>query len=269
MEGGEKKHEASEQKLKRVRREGQVAKSPVFTQVFQLVGVVSGVFWSLELFWSTSEILLYYTDVSNVRDVGDPHFARWCEVWGRVIWKSVACILLGGLVGTVFGEVLQVGIQVSLKPLAFEAKKVSPLSGCKRLKEQVCSSWLLFVKFLGASTVTFLVISYYADRISLWWLLPSASLAAQSSRMFSTFFAGVVGFWITLAVLERVYKVYRFRRQQRMTDEEVRRESKESDGDPYIRSQRTALHQELAMSEISARVKKARVVIVKRKDVQS
>ena len=50
-----------------------------------------------------------------------------------------------------------------------------------------------------------------------------------------------------------------------MTDVEMKREVKDSEGDALIRSHRRALQRELAFSEVAARVKKARVVIVKRK----
>ncbi|MCB0330291.1 MAG: EscU/YscU/HrcU family type III secretion system export apparatus switch protein [Bdellovibrionales bacterium] len=261
MSAAEKKHEPTQQKLERARKEGQVAKSSVFTQSFQIVGVVVGIRMADYLFWNTTKILLHYKEFCC-----SPDLYEWTVSWAWTVSATIFCALGFGVLGALFGEVVQVGVQVSFKPLRLDASRLDPSKGVARLGSEFTQIWLLIVKFLGAAAIAFFVISANVSHLSSLWLLPAHSVAQSASSMFCEFALLVVGFWLLLGLLERLYKRFRFLKEQRMTDEEVRRESKESEGDPHVRSQRKSLQRELAFTELATRVKRSRVVIVKRKD---
>ncbi|MBI4196940.1 MAG: EscU/YscU/HrcU family type III secretion system export apparatus switch protein, partial [Deltaproteobacteria bacterium] len=68
-------------------------------------------------------------------------------------------------------------------------------------------------------------------------------------------------FFLMLAVLDLMMQRREYIKNLKMTKEEVKREYKEDEGDPLIRSQRRQLHMEMAMGDVRQQVKNADVVI--------
>jgi flagellar biosynthesis protein FlhB len=257
---GTKKHEPTAQKLKRARQEGQVAKSVVFTQLFQMVGVLLGIVASYQLFWSTPEMVLHYTVFSLSQGIGE-----WLLFWRDTVWKSVLLIVGGGALGSVFGEFFQVGLLVSAKPLRLDPNRCNPTQGVKKVGKELKNIWLLLLKFTGAAIVAFLVIMNSIDRVPQWWGASPLYLGEEIVALLLTFAGYVIAYWIALGLLERLYRKFEFLKEQKMTDEEMKKEMKDSEGDPHLRSHRKALQREMAFTEVSQRVKRARVIVVKRK----
>ena len=73
---------------------------------------------------------------------------------------------------------------------------------------------------------------------------------------------GVAGVLIILAAVDFAVTRHTWLSRLKMTKEEVKRETKESEGDPQIKSQREQLHQELLSSAAVQAVKEATVVVI-------
>ncbi len=65
-----------------------------------------------------------------------------------------------------------------------------------------------------------------------------------------------------LAVLDALYQRWRYRQDQRMTKEEVRREYKESEGDPHLKRERERVHREVVTHGVLESVRDADVLVV-------
>jgi len=63
-------------------------------------------------------------------------------------------------------------------------------------------------------------------------------------------------------VLDVLYQRWRFRQDQKMTKDEVKREHKESEGDPHSRQERERLHREILSQATLDQVRKADVLVV-------
>ena len=72
---------------------------------------------------------------------------------------------------------------------------------------------------------------------------------------------GAGGAFVVAAVADYGLKYYAFHEQHRMSRDEVRREYKENNGDPLVRSKRKALARELANAPVQQRVAVANVVV--------
>ncbi|MEL6683628.1 MAG: EscU/YscU/HrcU family type III secretion system export apparatus switch protein, partial [Pseudomonadota bacterium] len=68
--------------------------------------------------------------------------------------------------------------------------------------------------------------------------------------------------FVIVAVLDFMFQRKQHTKSLMMTKEEVKREFKESEGDPIIKGQRKQLAQELAMSDGGERAKKATAVVI-------
>ena len=70
-----------------------------------------------------------------------------------------------------------------------------------------------------------------------------------------------VAAFCVLAAIDYVYQRFSFTKEHMMSKDEVKREYKEMEGDPLIKSKRRQLHQEMANQSAVGRVKKAKVLI--------
>ena len=67
--------------------------------------------------------------------------------------------------------------------------------------------------------------------------------------------------FIALAILDIMVQRWQYKKQLRMSKEEVKREYKQDEGDPLIKSMRRQLHQELAMGDVKKQVAASDVVV--------
>src|SRR5690606_30949576 len=68
--------------------------------------------------------------------------------------------------------------------------------------------------------------------------------------------------FVALAAFDLWFQHWNFRRRNRMSIIEVRREHKEAEGDPHVRSRRRQLHREVSDAAMLEKVRKANVVVV-------
>ncbi|MCB0321017.1 MAG: EscU/YscU/HrcU family type III secretion system export apparatus switch protein, partial [Bdellovibrionales bacterium] len=145
MSEGSKRHPASQKKLEKARKDGKVAKSQTFSQCFQIIGLGLGMIASYRFFWSSPEILLQYSGSLNGPDVYD-----WVQEWFSRAFSSVLCILSASVLGTICGEVWQVGVLVTMKPLALNFQRMNPVQGAQRIGKSFKDFWLILFKLVGA-----------------------------------------------------------------------------------------------------------------------
>jgi flagellar biosynthesis protein FlhB len=162
---------------------------------------------------------------------------------------------------SLFSSVAQGGFL--LKPLAFDASKLNPLTGLKNLFSITALPGLIksIFKFV-VGIVLFIVIARKAlpvlpaamamdlpDIQSLAFGLTSKTVAYA----FTTFFV--------LALADYLYERWKFERSIRMSKEEIREEFRESEGDPHIKAKIKSLRKEVARRRMMEAVPKATVVI--------
>ncbi|WP_158965219.1 flagellar type III secretion system protein FlhB [Chachezhania sediminis] len=88
---------------------------------------------------------------------------------------------------------------------------------------------------------------------------PAAALMVEMCRQFLFI---VVLIAAALGIVDALFQQMEHQRKNRMTRKEVMDETKDSEGDPHIKSQRRQRGQEIAMSQMMAEVPKSDVVIV-------
>ena len=262
MSSGEKKHEPTEQKLKKAREEGQVAKSSIFTQSFQLVGLIIGILLCKNLFWSNPRILLQYEYGFNKVTI-----ALFIQQWLYCLVQSCGVVILSIVIGAFVGEALQVGFQIHLKALHFKADRLNPISLGKKLMTSCKDSWLTLVKFFFSILVTFLFISINFYEIPQMITASPDFLLLKSSRLFFNFLSWIFAIFLFISVIEIFYKKKQFIKDQKMTDQELKDEVKQVEGDPFVKSMQRQLREQLSFSQLSKRVRRSKVIIVRSVEV--
>ncbi|RMD88184.1 MAG: hypothetical protein D6808_00120 [Candidatus Dadabacteria bacterium] len=253
----EKQFKPTPKKLKEARKKGEVLKSPIITQSCVVLAVLSvvGVFSTLS--WESSKILLQYSLTE-----GFYHPERVFTLWAEKLIAVVALALGIGVFVGVAVELFQV------KPL-FEFSLVFPkserlslakgikriFSGFKRVPEIALKVALLGLGYTALSrawvsrSIDFAVSFNVGSR----FLFKDILFRSLCCGLVLLGAAGAFEYWI------RRRKYYR---DLSMSLDEVRRETKEEEGDPHQKSFRKAQHEALLMQDIVQRVRRAKVVIV-------
>lgn len=142
----------------------------------------------------------------------------------------------------------------------FNLKKVNPASGFINFFSSFKDIWLMGVKLLFLvvflvyflrNKITFLMSQFLQDVNFIMYL-----------GIFKNFLVGVILAFFAGAIIEYFVKKRRYNCELSMSIDELKREYKEDEGDPHIKSQRKSLHEAILMQKIEEKVKKAKVIIV-------
>jgi flagellar biosynthesis protein FlhB len=152
----------------------------------------------------------------------------------------------------------------SAKPLAPKFERLNPVNGFKRMFSVASATELAkaLAKAGLVSVVAAAVIWHQQDRVlSLASQSLELSLANLAAVLTWSFFA-VAGALALIALVDVPFQLWEQTRKLRMTKDEVRREVKETDGDPHVKARIRALQREVARRRMMDEVPRADVVVV-------
>lgn len=193
--------------------------------------------------------------------------ARLMTVAGDGFGQLVSLILPLSLLLTTAGVIAYLaagGFVLSMAPIKFHPGKLNPLSGLRRIVDKqafirlgIALAKLGLLVGLGWTVLS----SHVPGLIGLGGAEVSTTVgraldAISELGMSMVIFLGVV------AIVDFVVQRRRAQGQLKMTKDAVRREAKDSDGDPLVRGQRRRRARELAGARMMAAVETADVVIV-------
>lgn len=172
--------------------------------------------------------------------------------------------LIGGLaIATVAATMIPGGIVLSGKPLSFDAAKLSPMNGLKRifsLRGAVeLAKLIVFALALSATGAWFVATSLpeFAGLAGR----PLSQGLGQGAALLGAGLAALIGVLALIALVDVPFQWYRHRADLRMTFQEAKQEAKESQGDPAMRGRMRARQREAAAHRMLAAVPAADVVI--------
>jgi type III secretion protein U len=87
------------------------------------------------------------------------------------------------------------------------------------------------------------------------------SIFPAAGSLFASLIFRVAPVFLAVAAFDYFFQRWQYVKGLRMSKDEVKREYKEMEGDPQIKGKRKQLHQEMAMSNTLANVRKAQVVV--------
>ncbi len=153
---------------------------------------------------------------------------------------------------------------LSTKPITPDLSRIDPLSGFGRLfsKQQLVETAKLTVITVIVGAVGWQFLSSHLGDFSSLVMQPLESGIGQLGRWMMF---GVAGLMVTVAVVAAIdFPTQKFlhKHQLRMSHEEVKREHKESEGDPHMKGRRRARAREIAQRMSIKAVPKADLVVM-------
>lgn len=266
-EGGEKTEEATAKKLEKAREEGQVAKSNEL-----VIGVsLLMLFLALKLFVgyvgrSFTEVFVEsYNYIGNFVNKGfNKRIAL--SALGKVLTKTLVISLpfyLSAVVSSVAVNVGQVKWKVTSKPLMPKLDRLSPIQGFKRMfsKDKLFELVKAIVK---VGLIFYIVYSEIKDSLDLLITLYNYSLNESIiivGDLVISLGIKVSAVLLVIGFIDLLYQKFKFKRDMRMTKQEVKDEYKQSEGDPQIKGKIRRKMQETSMKRMMQEIPNADVVI--------
>jgi len=263
--GGERTEEPSQKRLKDARERGQVPRSRELTNFAGMIGgsaaliaaggsLAGGMSQMMRRALSIDPQRLQGTD-SMQSSLGDACMSALTLVL-PVFAALVGLILLSSL--------LLGGWNFSAKALAPDFSRMSPIAGMKRL------FGLHGASELGKALLKCAVVGGVCAAVVVWLFGDVLALAHMEPRAAISRGAGLIAWafvWLCaslalVAIVDVPLQLFQYKRQLRMTRQELRDEAKESDGRPETKQRIRQMQQQLARRRMMHKVPTADVVIV-------
>ncbi|MCS7196313.1 MAG: flagellar biosynthesis protein FlhB [Aquificaceae bacterium] len=253
-----KTERATPYRRKKLREEGNVAKSP------ELSSSITVFLSSLLLFFTGG--YLFYEVVVFLRFVAlNPSASPTLAIAyiSEHFPKLLLPLFLVAMLTVVLTHVGQFGFIFTLKPLQFKWERINPFEGMKRILS-LTTAFELTKNLLKVSL--FMLVSYFLIKGDVEYLLRAPSEDAFSFALFllKLLFKVVVVlsiFAILIALFDYAYKRWDYEKRIRMSREEVKEEYKQQEGNPQVKGAIRRRMRQLARGRMMQEVPKASVVI--------
>jgi flagellar biosynthetic protein FlhB len=116
-------------------------------------------------------------------------------------------------------------------------------------------------KTLLVGSVSWLVVSHQIDAVMGLTTESVQSGSAHVAHLLLTSFIAIVGSLVLIALIDAPYQMWQYADKLKMTRQELRQESKESDGNPEVKARIRGLQREMARRRMMAAVPTADVVV--------
>jgi flagellar biosynthesis protein FlhB len=259
---GEKTEEPTPERLRKLRKEGNVPKSQDVPSAIGFLAVFSTL--AVTVSFLAEELLAYTHDAIRVMNSGEPHMNTAVLLQGLwLMFKLSAPALAVELVVKVGMTIAQVGFMFTTKPLVPDIKRLNPISGLKNLFNKKKLVELL------KTTIKFIIVSWIAYD-ALKDATRDVIMTIRSDLMVGINVMGSIiwdvtikigGAFVVIAAFDAFYQRKRYTKENMMSKYDVKQEYKQSEGDPQHKAERRRFHQEILNSASSGAVKNADVVV--------
>src|SRR5215217_1902315 len=263
-ESGDKTEEPSQKKLDDSRKKGQIWKSKDMSGVAVLVvglGAVKATWDNLEK--EISSLFMFSFDhLARGDDLGDAT-SQLIYLGIRTLLLVTLPVLAGGAVIGGLMEFLQVGSLFTLDPLMPKLDKLNPLAGLKNMFSK--KSLVELLKNLIKISITANVV-YGVVRDAMPMVMETIR---QDTRVIMTIMGELVTrvatrvalLFVLFAIFDIWWQRKSFMKDMMMSKDEVKKEYKESEGDPHHKAKRKEFHQEIMEGQQMEAVRDADVIV--------
>lgn len=262
--GGEKTEDPTSRKLTKAREEGQVAKSVEIPSVFVVAAGVLALYASaFYIYQQLMSVFHFNFRFGQIPLLNNLEVVRLLAFHTQKIIFILIPVVIPILVVALLANFAQVGFVISFKSLEPKLSRLDPINGFKqKFSSRAAVEFVKTLLKVGIiAAVAFLAIrSELSEILKLY----------DHSIGFILLFVLKVSFWIfikvclimlVVAILDYAYQRWKFLDDQKMTKKEVKDETKQTEGDPLVKSRIRQLQQEAARKRMMADVPQADVVV--------
>lgn len=261
----DKQFDASEQKLRRARSEGDIPRSTELSAALTYLGLWLGMAfagaWAVPRWLAIAARAVGAEPWPDGRGKSVMDLARsMAGEAGLAILGFAAILALPVLAGLI----VQRGFTFTPKKLLPDPKRINPVRNAgQKFGKQGLVTFLLSLAKVGLVAAG----GWLLFRGLLGWLSTAEAMADAQwvlglQVILHRSIAMALGIGLVFAAVDMMWKHYDYRRRHRMSRQEMQDEYKESEGDPHFKQARRQKGVDLVMNAMLADVEKADVVIV-------
>jgi flagellar biosynthesis protein FlhB len=264
-ETGEKTEEATPEKLRKAKEEGQVPKSQDFVHAFgfamgflTLVGLLNFVFKELK------DFTVACIDAAMNKASPATIVTLLTEECIPMILKVTLPVSMIVFVAGIFSNVVQTGFFMAFKVLVPKIDKINPINGLKGLFK-VKKFIELIKNILKMGIAGWLAWSVMEDALTDMVqvvTLPLHHAVDFGADVIWDYLIKTTVLFIIIGVVDLIISRQQFHKEQMMSKYDVKQEYKQSEGDPHMKGQRRQLAHELLFGGGMENVKNADAVVV-------
>lgn len=259
----ERSEAPSPRRLEQAREEGQVARSPELTALAVLMAGAGGLWFSGgQMFRGMEDLMIRGMRVEAV--AADPQLMLHSlsdQFMGALMLVAPFFIVLM-LVGLAAPMALS-GWLFTFKPVEPNFSKLNPFKGLARMFSGHALAELgkALAKAGVIGCVAAMVVWSQVDEFTALLTLPLESGISRMGHLVVWSLAVVAAGMVLIVVIDVPLQLWRHTSKLRMTKEDVRKEMKESEGDPHIKAAIRQQQREMAKRRMMSEVPKADVVV--------
>lgn len=263
-EGGDKTEEPSQKKLDDARKQGNVWKSRDLSGVVAFATAMAVVKAQWETFETRIKQLFFFAieHTSHPQDISLATMQLMVLALQAMLLLCIPIAFAAAIGGSVM-EFLQVGALLALKAVMPKFDKLNPLSGLKNMfsKKQVVE---LLKSMFKLGVTAYVVFGVVRDSMALVVATIDGDAAMTMTVMGELVYRicqKVVLLFIAFAIFDVWWQHKSYMKDQMMSKDDVKKEYKESEGDPHHKAKRKELAHELLESAQMDAVKGADVIV--------
>ncbi len=260
----EKTEEPTSKRLSDAREEGNVARSSEFNSVFILLfSFVTLYFLSNKIMSSLSHgFILFYQNMMDFK-ITDTNAQRFFLLGLNSMVGLILPFLLAIMLAGILVNVLQVGFLFTLKPITPNFKRVDPISGFKKFvsSNSLMELFKSIVKIVILGMITYKTIKSHETDYFLLAQKDLSDIILFIGNLTFNIAMKTTGVLLVLAIVDLIYQKKKYKKDLKMTKQEVKEEMKQVLGDPEVKGRIRSIQLRSAMQRMMDRVEEADVVI--------
>lgn len=260
----EKTEEATPKRLRDARKKGQVSKSKDLNTVVILVAAFAAIAALKDYIAENYRAIMHQAfGYASKTHITNEELYLFTENAFVIFIRTMAPYLVIVLVVTVAIGFLQVGPVFTAEPLKPQLKRINMFQNIKNMFKVTLLVELIknILKVFLVFFLAYLTIRSHLNEVILTVTGTLTQSAAVAAGVITSFLIKVFICFIIIAILDFGFQRWNYKKELRMSKDEVKREYKQDEGDPLIKGHRRQLHQELAMSDVKHAVSSSDVVI--------
>jgi type III secretion protein U len=263
QQGAEQTEKPTQKRLNDARRDGDIAKSKELTSTVLVLCWLVMAWLAMPLVSAQVSGLMQRCLGAVSRLGGEPLAAILAQAL-RTLLGVLLPLMLAAVAMGLLSEFLQVGGLFAPKRVLPRGERLNPVEGISRMFSQdnlveVLKSILKTAALIGIFVLVLLRMLPEVLR------LPFGDVQDIGTAHWHTLMW--VGIWTVcvfalIAATDALYQRFAFIKRMRMSRRDIRRELRDTEGDPFVKGRRRQLHQEWAQQNMLEAVRKSNAVVV-------
>lgn len=260
----EKTEPATPKRIEKAREDGDVPRSKELATVSVLLTMLVGIWASGTQLTQAlkSNMAAGLTLPRNLVFEPDLLLVSIAQNLMELLWAFLPLAVLVVFIA-IASPVLLGGWNVSSKALMPKFNKLNPLSGIKNLvsKNAAMEFFKAVIKATLVGSVAFFVVAAEIDDVLMLPLLPLNEALSSTAYLILVTMIAIASSLVLIAAVDVPYQLWNYANKLKMTKQDVRQESKETEGNPEIKARIRQQQREMARRRMMAEIPNADVVV--------